>query len=260
MVKIKEGYIFNNYRLEKIIRSGGYSVVYRASDLNSVPRYSYSIAIKVLPLARIIDEKLIREFKEEVKKVKSIMHENVVKVYDFFENNGSYFMVMELMDTDLERLIADRKNIDYPEVFSIMRKAASGLSFIHKLGIIHKDFVPPNILLSAALKKVKITDFGLSKKPSMFDRIFNRDIFSGKVRGRESYIAPEEYTGKFDKRVDIFSFGRVLDDILSALKLKKSSNIEYLIKTATQKEPEKRFSNMEEIIYFLDKDDTLNYD
>jgi len=253
MDKIRSGYHIGGYVLEELIGSGGFSRVYRALN-NGQGKYGPSIAIKILH-ARRLTRNEIKLFQREASIAKSLEHKNVIKVYDFFENNGNYFIFMELLNKDLKRFIDEekkkikQKNLE-DIIYFIIKESAEGLNYIHKNNIIHKDFNPSNILLSYDLKKVKITDFGLAKKKS----IWKKDLF--KPAGTQGYIAPEEKRkkrGTYDKRVDIYAFGKTIEYIFNSLNIKKTETIKNIIINSTKTDPKERYSNMEYVLFGLNK-------
>ncbi|MCM8785024.1 MAG: serine/threonine protein kinase [Candidatus Omnitrophica bacterium] len=247
MEKIRTGYIVKNYILKEMVGSGGFSTVYRAESIEPFPLYNSIIAVKVLHPRRL-ERNQIRQFVKEGKIAKSLEHPNIVKVFDVIQEDGNFFILMEYLDTDLMKAIRAKKNIfNEKNIIDIIVKAAKGISYIHKNGIVHKDINPSNILITYSLEKIKITDFGLSQIGRW---IFNRGKFKG---GTEGYIAPEIYEGRpGDEKSDIYSFGKTIEKIYKELNFPLNDKIKNIIRIATDPKPENRFESMEGIVYILE--------
>jgi len=246
-IKVRPGYVIENYVLEEMVGAGGFSTVYKARSVNPEPLYSTIIAVKVLHPRRL-SRIQIKQFVKEAKIAKTLNHENIVKVYDVKRKDGNFFILMEYLDTDLLRAIRTKPYIFTPEkVNEIILKVVRGLSFIHNHGIVHKDVTPSNILISFSFDKVKITDFGLAKRRGIFG------MDRSKSGGTNGYIAPERLMGKkADIRSDIYSLGKTIEKIYNELKFEIPPKMKYIIDMATNPEPEKRFQNVESILYFLE--------
>ncbi|MCS7181482.1 MAG: protein kinase, partial [bacterium] len=145
MEKIRTGYIIKGYQLKEMIGAGGFATVYRAETIEPLPLYNSVIAVKVLHPRRF-EKDQIKRFLKEGKIAKSLEHPNVVRVFDVFEYNGNFFILMEFIDIDLSKAIRTNKEIfDEKNIIDIIIKAAKGISYIHQNGIIHKDINPSNI-------------------------------------------------------------------------------------------------------------------
>lgn len=252
MEKVRAGYVIDGYILEEMVGSGGFSTVYRARSIDPFPEYHTVIAVKVLHPRRL-DRWQIRRFVREVKMATVLEHPNIVKVFGIKKQDGNYFSFMELLDTDLLKAIRTKPGLFNQEnIVDIIKKAGQGLEYIHRNGIIHKDINPSNILISYALDKIKMTDFGLATKKVFFlHRLQQGNNHGG---GTEGYIAPERMKGmEGDIRSDIYSFGRTIERIYSELGFEIPENIRYVIDIATTPNPAERFFDMRELLYFLDR-------
>lgn len=251
-VKVRPGYIIEGYILEEMIGSGGFATVYKARSIEPFPRYNSLIAVKVLHPRRL-DRWQIKRFVKEVRMATQLEHPNVVKVFGVKQQDGNFFSFMELLDTDLAKAIRTKVEIfNQSNVLEIIKKAAYGLDYIHRNGIIHKDVNPSNILISYSLDKVKMTDFGLAQKKASFFSFLQQVNSSG--GGTEGYVAPERQKGiEGDVRSDIYSFGKTIQKIYTELKFEIPEDIQYIIEIATKPNPVERFVNMRELIYFLDR-------
>lgn len=146
----------------------------------------------------------------------SFDHPNVMKGVDFFEEAGNVFYVMPRMQHNLDHLIEDERKYPLPFLLDIMVQVVAGLNYLHQNHIIHRDLKPTNILynLSGSDTWVVICDFGLSQdKMAKFKTDLSRFLGGGRRAGTMTFAAPEQMRkdGKYDKRCDIYSFGRLMD-------------------------------------------------
>lgn len=245
-VKIRPGYSVGNYILEEMIGAGGFSTVYKARSIDPQPEYDSVIAVKVLHPRRL-ERRQIRRFIKEAKIAKKLKNEYIVKVFDLKIQEKNYFIFMEFLDGDLLKFIENKKNFFNPEnIKEVITKAARGLYFIHRNKIIHKDVNPSNILLDFTLEKVKMTDFGLSRR----NFVFNREKKEG---GTVEYIAPEILRGKrASVKSDIYAFGKTVEKVYNKLNFSIPESVRYIISVATKEDPDERFESMEDIIYVLE--------
>jgi Tol biopolymer transport system component len=207
------------YEIIASLGAGGMGEVYRARD----PRLGRDVAIKVLPAYFCKDADRLRRFEHEARAAGALNHPNILAVYDIGTNDGAPYLVTELLEgVDLrERLTGGaapaRKTVEYAV------QIAHGLSAAHDKGIVHRDLKPENIFVCRD-GRIKILDFGLAKltTPESGDATStNLDPLnqtgSGVVLGTAGYMSPEQVRGeRADARSDIFSFGAVLYEMLSA--------------------------------------------
>ena len=245
-IKIRPGYSVGNYLLEEMVGAGGFSTVYKARSIDPQPEYDSIIAVKVLHPRRL-ERSQIRRFIREAKIAKKLEHQYIVKVYDLKKQDGNYFIFMEFLEADLLKCIRNKREIfTLSNINEVILKAAKGLAYIHKNRIIHKDINPTNILLNFSLDKVKMTDFGLSRR----NFLFNKEKKQG---GTLYYLAPEILKGKKASiKSDIYSFGKTIERIYNELNFDIPDNIKYIIDISTKENPESRFSSVEDIIYILE--------
>ena len=200
----------------------------------------------------------VRMFVDEANISARLIHPNIVQVFEFASQDGSYYLVMEPVEgIDMAYLL--RRRIDKPSeqlspafVAEVGRQVCRGLDFAHTLtdadgtplGIVHRDVTPPNIMVSWN-GDVKILDFGLARAAQAL-RLHQSD--DGMVRGKMSYLAPELLDGATaDARSDLFSLGVVLHELLSGQRLfVGESDFETLklVQTMTIPRPSKRNSGV----------------
>jgi serine/threonine protein kinase/sugar lactone lactonase YvrE len=191
--------------------------VYRARD----PRLQREVAIKVLPSAFASDRDRLKRFEQEARAAGSLNHPNLLAVFDIGTQDGSPYLVTELLEGATLReclrggALALRKALDYAA------QVADGLAAAHERGIVHRDLKPENIFVCRD-GRVKILDFGLAKltssesSPADFSETHSLLTGQGSVLGTPGYMAPEQVRGQAaDARADIFSFGAVLYEMLT---------------------------------------------
>jgi len=196
---------------------GGMGEVYRARD----PQLQREVAIKVLPDAFSRDPDRQRRFEQEARAAGSLNHPNIVAVHDVGVENGSTWIVTELLvgetlrDRMTGRPLSPRMAIDYAV------QIASGLAAAHERGIVHRDIKPANLFVTNE-GRVKILDFGLAKLTGpdavtgATETITVGGVERRPVMGTALYMSPEQASGlRTDHRSDIFSFGTVFYEMLA---------------------------------------------
>jgi serine/threonine protein kinase len=187
---------------------------------------SYPVAIKrVIPSMQ--DPRFRAMFRDEARLGMLLRHPNIVRVYDARDIDGTYIMIMELVDGESLRSMTGRAGggsepVPVPLAFRIMHQVALGLSYAHRatdargrpLGIVHRDVSPQNVLLGTN-GAVKIADFGLADA-AVHRHVRSEDVVGGKL----AYLAPEVVRGgKVDLRCDLFALGVVLWEVVSGRRL-----------------------------------------
>src|SRR5262245_34575064 len=224
--------------------SGGMGEVYRARD----PRLQRDVAIKVLPSSFSVDPERLRRFEQEARAAAALNHPNVLAVFDIGTENGSPYIVSELLEGETLRArlsksparssdahsgsdssssigasagIGTRRAIEYGV------QIARGLAAAHDRGIVHRDLKPENVFV-ASDGHVKILDFGLAKltqiEPALAGGVTEGptkmvDTSPGTLLGTMGYMAPEQVRGQtVDHRADVFALGAILYEMLSGQK------------------------------------------
>ncbi len=178
--------------LDKELGRGGMGAVYRATD----QILQRSVAIKVLKEHGT--EEVGKKIRLEAQILARLLHENVVRLYDFGEAEGGYFLVME--EVDGTSFSKRWRQLPLGERLRINAQVASALDYAHHQGVIHRDVKPANVLLTAA-DQAKLSDFGLSMMAEAVEE-------TGTVRGTPQYMSPEQARGKrLDHRTDLYSLG-----------------------------------------------------
>lgn len=190
-------------------------------------RLGREVAVKVLPESFAADPDRLRRFELEARAAGSLNHPNLVSVFDVGSEDGTPFLVMELLEGETLRDKAGEGSVPEPPRIPV-RKAldyagqiARGLAVAHDRGIVHRDLKPENVFVTND-GRVKILDFGLARvsapddQGSADDRTRQKDTTPGTVLGTAGYMSPEQVRGKpADHRSDIFSYGAILYEMLS---------------------------------------------
>jgi len=190
------------YEVINVIGRGGMGVVYKARD----PQLDRPVAIKMIIGAT---PGLLKRFNVEARSMASLQHQNIVTVYDFGDQDGSPYLVMEYLEgVTLESVISSGDPLSLVRKLSICADVCSGLNYAHERGIIHRDIKPANIMLLND-GGVKIVDFGIA-------RIGETGISRTEIVGTIFYMSPEQFQNvHLDRRTDIFSAGVVLYQLLT---------------------------------------------
>lgn len=200
-------YIANRYELLEKIGNGGMATVYKAK-CHVLNRY---VAVKVLKEEFTTDEEFIRRFNVEAQSAAGLTHPNIVSVYDVGQENGIYYIVMELIQgKTLKEIITEDGTLPWKWSVNIAIQIASALETAHKNNIIHRDIKPHNIIITED-GVAKVTDFGIAKAVS------NSTITAfGTTIGSVHYFSPEHARGGFtDAKSDLYSLGVVMYEMLT---------------------------------------------
>lgn len=200
-------FIADRYEILEQIGTGGMSDVYKAK-CHKLNRY---VAIKVLKKEFSEDRVFVSKFRAEAQSAAGLAHPNIVNVYDVGDEDGIYYIVMELVEgITLKKYIEKRGRIPYKEAVSIAIQVAKGMEAAHSHHIIHRDIKPQNIIISKD-GKVKVTDFGIAKAATS-------STINSSAMGSVHYISPEQARGGYsDERSDIYSFGVTLFEMVTGI-------------------------------------------
>jgi serine/threonine-protein kinase len=214
------------YKIAEKIDAGGMAEIFRGHSY-SLDGIQKAVAIKRVRPHLATNARFIKMFIDEARLCMRLNHANITQVFDVGRAQGTYFLVMELVDgINLRRMMqtASEKGMKIPIEIAVhlVIEVCKALSHAHEakdedgvaLNIVHRDVSPPNVLISKQ-GEVKITDFGLAKAVTHLEA-----TDPGVVKGKFSYLSPEAADGKkVDSRADIFSAGIVLHELLTARRL-----------------------------------------
>ena len=263
-------FLADRYEIIEQIGTGGMSDVYKAK-CHKLNRF---VAIKVMKSEFSEDKTFVSKFRAEAQSVAGFTHPNVVNVYDVGDENGIYYIVMELVEgITLKKYIEKRGKLPFKEAVSIAIQVANGLDAAHKHRIVHRDIKPQNIIISKE-GKVKVTDFGIAKVA------LSSTINSSSTMGSVHYISPEQARGGYsDERSDIYSLGITIFEMLtgtvpfdgdstvavavqhiqdeipapSTVAADIPVSIDKIVLKCTQKKPDRRYQSAAELITDLKK-------
>lgn len=256
--------IGNRYEILEKIGTGGMSDVYKAK-CHKLNRF---VAVKVLKQEFSENENFVSKFQIEAQAAAGLMHPNIVNVYDVGEENGIYYIVMELVEgITLKKYIEKKSRLSYKEAVSVAIQVSMGIEVAHNNHIIHRDIKPQNIIISKD-GKAKVTDFGIAKAATS-------NTITSNVMGSVHYTSPEQARGGYsDEKSDIYSLGVTMYEMLTgrvpfngettvAIAIKHiqeempsprtivediPDSVERIVMKCCQKSPERRYQNMRELI------------
>jgi Tol biopolymer transport system component len=227
-----------SYKILGLIGTGGMGEVYEARDT----KLGRKVAIKILPSAFVHDPERLSLFQREARMLAALNHPNIATIHGLEQSGGVHYLVMELVagQTLAERI---RKGALPPEeALEIAGQIAEALEAAHEKGVIHRDLKPANVKVTPE-GRVKVLDFGLAKALSGDG---GQDLSlaptlseEGRILGTPSYMSPEQTRGKpVDKRTDIWAFGCVLYELLTAKQAFHGETFSDSIATVLEREPD----------------------
>ncbi len=214
--------IRNKYQILDRIGVGGMGIVYRARHLT----FNEVCAIKIVSDAIAGDANFLQRFQTEAVVTRKLRHPNAVRVDDFdYTDDGRPFIVMELVEgKSIGEILHEQGPFRVPRAVRIATQVARALGVAHKLGVVHRDIKPGNILLTTdeqGQEVAKVLDFGIAKLREVAGEAQSGMTMTGMVVGTPLYMSPEQFMGKkaageIDGRTDIYSLGVVLYQMVTA--------------------------------------------
>ncbi len=225
------------YRIDEHVGEGGVAVVYRGLDI-SLER---EVAIKVLKAEYANDPEVLERFRREAHAAAKLNHPNIVQIYDTGSDNGTYYIVMEyLPEPDFKRIIREYGPLPLRKVLQVSIECCRALAYAHRLGIVHRDIKPHNVLFTDD-GHAKLSDFGIAA--AMGERGLTDE---GMVLGSAQYMSPEQAQGRTTgPQADLYSLGIVMYEALTgALPFTGKTAAEIAAKHVQEKVPPLRLHNV----------------
>jgi serine/threonine protein kinase/Tfp pilus assembly protein PilF len=279
---LTKGQCLGHYEIREQIGAGGMGEVYLAEDIKLGRR----VAIKVLSPS-LTDERAKRRFLREAQAAATLDHPNICTIHEVGDENGLSFIVMQYIEGETLATRIKYNPLELRQALNLARQVAAALAEAHSHGILHRDIKPHNIMLTSR-GQPKVLDFGLAK--TLRDNAIpeselatERTLLSeaGTIAGTVPYMSPEQVRrDELDRRSDIFSFGTLLyemltaqqpfagesvDETLAAILTREpppmrlshggqaSAEVEQLARKCLQKERDRRYQTLEDLIRDLDR-------
>jgi serine/threonine-protein kinase len=195
--------LIDRYRLTRPLGTGASAHVYVAEDVTLRRR----VAVKLLHPGLADDEAFLRRFQAEARVVAALRHPNIVRVYDWGDDHGSPFLVMELLEGGSLRSLLDRGQLLSPaQAARVGIEAARALDYAHRRGLVHRDIKSANLLFDED-GQVSVADFGLAR--ALAEATWTEPV--GAMLGTARYAAPEQIGGgPLDGKADVYALALVL--------------------------------------------------
>ncbi len=267
------GKVIDNYHLQSILGRGGMGIVYKAEDTT----LEKIVALKMIDPKLSENETFLRRFRTEAKALAKLHDPNIVSVFALRDTEYGLCLIMEYVEgTTLAELMETSGTIHYSEVVPLMKQCLKAIGHAHKVGVIHRDIKPRNIMIADG-HFVKVMDFGLARIEHNPD-----STVTSIGGGTYKYMSPEQIKsmGSVDHRSDIYSLGMTFYEVLAGRTPFEDSDTEFIIlKTivedrfppptkynpsipkplvkivmkAMEKDPKKRFQDASEMLDAIEK-------
>ncbi len=261
----------SRYRIIEEIGRGGMGRIYKAED----KELEITVALKMIRPEYSSNPRFVKWFKKETLLARSISHENVIRIHDLGEVDEIKYISMDyIKGQNLKELIHTSESLTVGTTVSITRQLCEALRVAHQKGIIHRDLKPQNIMIDKD-GKAYVMDFGLAKSFEV-----KEDSMQGDLIGTPQYMSPEQASGeKADHRSDIYSLGIIIFEMLTGKQPFEAKtyagyihkhvhektpppseinpliphSLEKIILRCLEKDKEKRYQNVEELLEYLDE-------
>ena len=262
--------LLGRYRLGDKVATGGMGTVFSATD----EKLGRTVAIKVLADNLAHDQSFVERFRREARAAAGLGHPNIASVYDYGVDDGCHFIVMELVEgRDLAQLLRAEGPLSPERTVAIVGQICTALGHAHAAGIVHRDVKPANVIVDGD-DRVKVTDFGIARAAGD-----SKLTMTGSVLGTSHYISPEQANGApMSQRSDLYSLGIVIYECLTgavpftgsspmAVAMKHMNDdvpppsvlnpdvpaaLDWVVATATAKEPSDRYGDADEMMTALE--------
>ncbi|UCE39868.1 MAG: protein kinase [Candidatus Aminicenantes bacterium] len=234
MKRLKRGRVFGDrYEVIEELGEGGMGIVYKVFDR----KIEDKVALKVLAPEIAGDEKTIERFRNELKLARKVSHRNVCRMYDLSEEEKTPFITMEFVPGEnLKSLIKRVGQLSKTKTLSIAKQVCEGLTEAHRLGVVHRDLKPQNVMVDSE-GNARIMDFGIARS------IRTKSITeTGMIIGTPEYMSPEQVEGVgVDHQSDIYSLGVILFEMLTGkVPFQGETPLSVILKHKTEQPPDPR--------------------
>jgi tRNA A-37 threonylcarbamoyl transferase component Bud32 len=254
--------VLGQYELADVLGQGGMSVVFKGKHKMT----DQEVALKILPPELAAHSQVKSRFLDEAKALAALDHPNIVHLYNFGQENGSFVLAMQFVQGKTwERMILEAKRLDWKTSCKITIDVLKALEYAHGRGVVHRDMKPSNVLVRSHDGMATVMDFGIAKMTTS-----TRLTATGQTMGTVRYMSPEQVRGQeVDLRTDIYSLGATLYESLvgdtpfdgqthfeimtkhlseapkrpSSLGVEVPEQIEEALMKSLSKKPEDRFDN-----------------
>ena len=221
---------YGRYQIVSELGRGSMGVVYKAHD----PQINRSIALKVLREDRLTSTDYVQRFLKEATAIGRLSHYGIVTVYDVGQDHGTIYIAMEL----LRGQPLDQKSLSLKshlqDIIKIGVHVSRALHYAHKMGIVHRDIKPPNIICTEE-GTTKVTDFGIAHIDDPDGQQMTR---AGEILGTPVYMAPEQILGQpVDGRTDLYSLGVILYELTTGQRPFQGENLAAVFRAITNDDP-----------------------
>jgi serine/threonine protein kinase len=199
--------ILGVYELVDVLGQGGMSVVFKARHKMT----DQEVALKILPPELAAHSQVKSRFLEEAKALAALDHPNIVHLYNFGEENGSFVLAMQLVrGKTWERHILEAKRLDWKQTCRVTIDVLKALEYAHGRGVVHRDMKPSNVLVRETDGAATVMDFGIAKMAQS-----TKLTAEGQTMGTVRYMSPEQVRGQeVDLRTDLYSLGATMYESL----------------------------------------------
>jgi serine/threonine protein kinase/tetratricopeptide (TPR) repeat protein len=234
MKRLKRGRVFaERYEVIEELGEGGMGIVYKVFDR----KIEENVALKVLAPEIAGDEKTIERFRNELKLARKVSHRNVCRMYDLSESEKTQFITMEFVPGEnLKSLIKRIGQLSKTKAISIAKQVCEGLMEAHRLGVLHRDLKPQNIMVDSD-GNARIMDFGIARS------IRTKSITeTGMIIGTPEYMSPEQVEGVgVDHRSDLYSLGVIIFEMITGqVPFRGETPLSVILKHKTEPAPDPR--------------------
>ena len=247
------------YQVIEELGRGGMGKVYKVFDKDIEDK----VALKLLKPEIASDEETIKRFRNEIRVARKIVHKNVCRMYDLGQVEGTHFITMEYVEGEnLKSLIRRIGQLPIGKSLSIAKQVGEGLAEAHKLGVVHRDLKPQNIMIDKE-GNARIMDFGIARS------LKAKGITGGEVMiGTPEYMSPEQVEGKgVDERSDLYALGVIMYEMVTGrvpFEGDTALSVALKHKTETPKDPREFNAQIPEdfshlILRCMEKDTEMRY-